>query len=532
MKQTNLIAGEQGIDKQIKWVTVVEVIEDIERLQDGEFLITTGFNLLEDRERLDIFHNLLRSRPVSAVAIYTSFYMEKIPGSFIQLANENALPLIEIPLDINFSEITKELLQYIVNQQTKLLEQAEQVHRELMALILNDRSLSEITGRLSELTNSNIYIFNEFYGIIFSNQETKNKSQSIFIEQKGNIDMKPKLIYSLEKKSIEYLEIENTLFTIYPIIAKQSCFGWIVMEKSKNKQNELDEIAIERATSIYAMEFIKKQAIEETKLRVQNNLLDDIFTIKYSNPQFIIDQGAKFNYDFTLSQSVFHLTFSPYEQTDMQLLDRLYQFIEHFFIQKKRQHMIQMRLQSIILLTNIIDDQDDDDEHMIQLAQELNRQWDYYSPNNSLVIGIGHTYDNISQLGKSAQESQYANQLRDLVDPTKQIIHFKDLGMYQFLLKMHRNKIDLTTIYGETLGDLLSETGRDIDLVETIDTYFRQNQSIKFTAEKLYIHRHTLRYRLNQIEKRTGLHLKLTDDAFKLNFCLMAYKLDTVLKQN
>src|SRR5690625_3026451 len=88
IQKTNLIARHQGVDKTIKWATVVEVIEDIERIQDGEFLITTGFNLLEDKNRMDTFHSLLRSRPLSAVAIYTSFYMETIPDSFVQIANE------------------------------------------------------------------------------------------------------------------------------------------------------------------------------------------------------------------------------------------------------------------------------------------------------------------------------------------------------------------------------------------------------------------------------------------------------------
>lgn len=48
MKEAKIRGGAGGIDNQIKWVTIVEIIEDINRFQEGEFLITTGYGLNED----------------------------------------------------------------------------------------------------------------------------------------------------------------------------------------------------------------------------------------------------------------------------------------------------------------------------------------------------------------------------------------------------------------------------------------------------------------------------------------------------
>src|SRR5699024_10577010 len=110
-------------------------------------------------------------------------------------------------------------------------------------------------------------------------------------------------------ESKQHFKIDGNLFTIYPIIAKQSCFGWIVMVKDEHDWQELDDIAIERASTVYAMEFLKKQAVEETKLRLQSNLLDDILHQNYTDKRFISDQALKLNYDLTLPQVVYHLTF-------------------------------------------------------------------------------------------------------------------------------------------------------------------------------------------------------------------------------
>src|SRR5690625_3948375 len=491
METTNLVAGKKGIDKKINWVTIVEVLEDIERIQDGEFLITTGFNLMEDNESMEVFHNLLRLRPLSGVAIYTSFYMEKIPESFIELADQHDLPLIEIPTDINFSEITKEILEKIVNKQTRLLEQSENIHRELMTLILNDQILSEVTKHLARLTDSAIYIYNEFYEISYTN--TKNNhhgpakpSQTTFTIDQQEIDISGYLLRSLEKESKEHIKIESNVFTIYPIIAKQSCFGWIVMSKPEETWQQLDDVAIERATSIYAMEFLKTQAVEETQLRLQSNLLEDIFNKNYINEQYIIDQGLKLDYDLTLPQCVFHLTFKQIDEADIHLVDRLYHMTEQLLIQKNKQHMIQTKLQSIIFLTNVNGTTaDEQDHHCEQLAKDLRRDWEYYFPKIELIIGIGKAYEQVNDLGKSAQEAQYAAELHELIDSESYIAHYRDLGMYDLLLEMNRNGMDLTSIYIENINGLLAETEREIDLIETIEIYFKNNQSIQRTAEKL-----------------------------------------------
>lgn len=537
MQTTKLVAGSKGIENKIKWVTIVEVLEDIERIQDGEFLITTGFNLLEDENRMEVFHNLLRLRPLSGVAIYTSFYMEKIPESFIALADKHHLPLIEIPTDINFSEITKVVLQHIVNKQTRLLEQSENIHHELSTMILNDQSLTEVTNRLAQLTDSEICIYNEFYEISYTSsnssfQTTNRPSKIFFTTNQQEIDISKYLLCSLEKEAKEHIQLEDQVITIYPIIAKQSCFGWIVMVKATDQWQELDDIAIERAASIYAMEFLKVQAVEETQLRLQSNLLEDIFSKNYLNERFIIDQALKLNYDLTVNQTVFYITFLETKKVDIHLVDRLYLMVEHLLIQKSKAHMMQTKLQSIILLTNINGNTEDEQYNQaVQLAKELQGEWNYYFPNHKLLIGIGKFYDQVDQLGRSAKEAQYAAKLTNLIDAKKNITHYSDLGMYDLLLEMNQKGIDLSEIYKDNIYKLLAGE-REIDLIETIDAYFKNSQSIQRTAEKLFIHRHTLRYRLNQIEQRTGLSLKSTDDLLKLQLGIMAYKLVNILNQN
>lgn len=374
-------------------------------------------------------------------------------------------------------------------------------------------------------------IYNEFYDIIYEQVDQRNRERIAPMPQEWNISNY--LLQSLKKESKENVIDEEYVCTIYPIIAKQSCFGWIVMWKEKEDWQDLDDIAIEHATSVYALEFLKKQAVEETQMRIQSNLLEDIFSNNYVSERLITEQALKLKYDLSLTQCVFHLTFKQPKDIDINIIDRLYHMTEQLLIQKNKQHIIQTKLHSIIFLTNVNGKTKEDQyKHSVKLATDLLKEWQYYFPKTDLIIGIGKQCNQINHLGKSAREAQYATILSELIDTDENIVHYRDLGMYDLLLEMNQTGMRLAYIYEENISGLLNKTDREIDLIETIEVYFKNNQSIQKSAEELFIHRHTLRYRLNQIEQRTGLDLKSTDDLLKLQLGVMAYKLVRVLEKN
>ena len=68
------------------------------------------------------------------------------------------------------------------------------------------------------------------------------------------------------------------------------------------------------------------------------------------------------------------------------------------------------------------------------------------------------------------------------------------------------------------MGKILDEA----ELMETISTYFECNESIKLTSEMLFIHKNTLKYRLERIRMITGLDVKNIDDKVRLYLAIIA----------
>ena len=94
---TKVIAGETGLNREIKWVNVMELLDEVSSLQEGELLITTAFDLTDSPSLLDELIPYLAKRNLAGLAIQTGYYLDVIPPIIIQKCNEYDFPLLELP---------------------------------------------------------------------------------------------------------------------------------------------------------------------------------------------------------------------------------------------------------------------------------------------------------------------------------------------------------------------------------------------------------------------------------------------------
>lgn len=112
LEGARLVAGKKGASNEVSWVNFMEILDALNSLQEGELLITTGFQL--DHEEL--FHNFianLKRRGVCGVAIQTGYYIHTIPKYILREADRLDFPVIELPAELTFSHIMHVLLDHI-----------------------------------------------------------------------------------------------------------------------------------------------------------------------------------------------------------------------------------------------------------------------------------------------------------------------------------------------------------------------------------------------------------------------------------
>ncbi|MGG1664659.1 PucR family transcriptional regulator [Brevibacillus sp. NRS-1366] len=525
MKKAKLVAGREGIQNTIKWVTIVEVLvpEDIDRLQEGELLITTGFGILESEEKREVFHSLLSMKKLSGIALYTGFRLPEVPESFIEIANKHAMPILEIYPDINFSMITKEILEQIVNSQIKLLEYSHSIHERFTKLVLRSQGLIPITRTLSSLIQGSVILINDLSEIV----QHCLIHHKLSVSEAESITMGEEVIRLPEflSRSIHYTECfevkkQNYVFHIQPIVANQALYGFIFSIKESDKWEKLDSIAIEHAATVYAFEFLKLKAVEETRIRLQGDYLEELLNESYINRSHALKRGKKLGLDLTLTHVVIYIKFDTMNEKSTNAA----QIIDQLMKEKNRQTVIIKKRDALIVLVEVKDNKiKSNKQDSLELAQAIQDKWVRLFPKDVIKIGIGRVYSDLQELPKSAQEAEYSIHFSELLPTSKTIVHYEDLGHFHILIHMIEAGNDLRDFYENLIGPLFSHQ-RD-DLLRTLEVYLHR-KNMQITAAELFVHRQSLRYRLAKIEKITSLNLKSSDDQMKLQIAIMAYKLD------
>lgn len=533
MSQTKLVAGFDGLDNMIEWVTIVEVLEDINRLQDGEFLITTGFGLMESEEKQRQFQRLISMKKLSGVAIYTGFYLQEIPPAFIEAANDHHLPLIQIPTSLNFSMITKAILEQIVNNQMRLLRYSLNIHRQLTALALSNKGLNGITETLSNLINGSIVVYTSFghithHAIRHDTIRWSDEHTLIIDDEQVPLSFQP------ERHSEAFREYVLQSHKVHTrrIGTEETTFGYVVAVKEESQWEDMDTVAIEHAATVYAIEYLKAQAVEETHMRLQGEFLDDIMRPDRENRHSVVQRAKNFGLDLTKGKAVLNVQIQSPHTGETHIVKRLYDVIHHVLSYNGTHFIVRNKHNGYLVLLEVNRQPDRTaKQKTVHLSREILDYWNRFFPRNPIVIGIGRTYDHIDRIAESAKEADYAVTLRELLPNPAPVTHYDELGMYHLLLTLREKGVELRDLYEDPLSSFLNGDKRNRELLITLETYLHHNQNMQQTANHLYIHRHTLKYRLIQIEKKTGLCLDSPDDRMKLHLAVLAHKLVQLMEK-
>ncbi|NPV69966.1 MAG: hypothetical protein HPY55_04850 [Firmicutes bacterium] len=142
LRGARLVAGKEHCDRRVTWVNLMEILDSLEQLQEGEFLISTGYGLFEGSHLLEGLVGNLCSRNLAALAIQPGYYINSIPARLIDDADRHGLPVIEIPPKITFGKITRALLDELTNRHIRLLENSRQLGN-LVAPIRTPREVED-----------------------------------------------------------------------------------------------------------------------------------------------------------------------------------------------------------------------------------------------------------------------------------------------------------------------------------------------------------------------------------------------------
>ena len=105
-------------------------------------------------------------------------------------------------------------------------------------------------------------------------------------------------------------------------------------------------------------------------------------------------------------------------------------------------------------------------------------------------------------------------------------LSFEETGAYRLLLPaMSEDAGELQRFFDETVAPVAAyDEQYETELVRTVDTFLEADGNVARTAERLFTHRHTIRYRLDRVRELSGLDVGATDGRERLSLGLKAMR--------
>ena len=289
LSTATVVAGRGGLNKTIQWVHMVDIPEMVEWAREGELLFTTAFAL---KDRPELQNNLIPQLVevgVVGMVVAVGHYFHDIPQVMIRQADALDFPVLTLPWEVPFIEVTRAISEHIVQERYALMQQSLQVHHALTQVVLSGANLNELARALAVLVKCPVTVEDATFRVLAyatHGQIDRAREESIL-----HREMPPPLIAELTRQGL-LDRIQQSLHPVYlpplpeqgmtferivaPIIAGGERLGYVWLIAHDRLTDEMDLVTIEHAATVAALILLRERAVYETEQRLKSSLLDEL----------------------------------------------------------------------------------------------------------------------------------------------------------------------------------------------------------------------------------------------------------------
>ncbi len=531
-------AEHQLRDRVVESISVIEIpVENFVR--EHEFVLTTGVGCGHDPELIPQFVSDVMRCGAAALAIATGRHIMNIPKKVIQLAEEHNFPIIEVPWEVRFSDITSNVLNALNDIQRATLKQSEQIQSQLLNLVLNSSDLTAIADFVYRMIETPLIIVDRQGKILSKSQnaETLANNWAKSLEFGFTTYYTAEDAHKISGRQQMFYKVGSHRFLKIPIRSSSELQGYFIMSIPRGESIDsfvpLEKAYIlEHASTAAALTFLRTNMIQSTQTRLRNNFVWNLANGDIDSWDSVSSQATFL--DYHLSQhnvcllaklenlsTIFNKSVRemPFETWSDKILERLEGCIQDITNTEHCNLLTTHHLNNLIVFYGISDDETLEASLNALIESMENRIRDVIE-GAVLSWGIGNYHEGVQSFHQSYKEAQLALNLGERRKGHGHRTHYAEVSLNEAFIRFANDK-EMKKISLSLLGRLFEyDRQKNMDLVETLRTYLRNQCNVSQTSRDINIHRQTLIYRLRKIESLTDRSLVDPDDLFLLDLSL------------
>lgn len=327
----------------------------------------------------------------------------------------------------------------------------------------------------------------------------------------------------------ESLEVDKTPWAI-EVMHSGKPAGYVLLSREMPNHGEIAPLIRSIA------ELLLHQTILIEQLPRQEERLDkfiyDLLTSNLDDGRMINAEAKLFDFDLTVPRIAIViyvddpvLTGEMRDEGDREMRITRYKFgisrgLNSYYTSSKSNIISYLGNNSFCILKDLNGGETSLEDSLDKFKKSINTIYQIFRGElkSPTTVGIGNYHPGIVGLRTSYQEAVSAIELGSQNWDKDRVYHIDDFGVVAPLL----SGIDESNIYFSR--ELLDKLGENDGVIQTLESFFKNNMGLTQTADELGIHRNTLVYRLDRIAETLSLDPRNFDDAVQIKLAILFTK--------
>lgn len=514
LKGFTCLAGDKGIDRNITGINIMDNPDTVPWLKKDELILSTGYILSSTNIYKTIVQDLY-NQGCCGLGIKMNRYIDTLPQEMIEQANDLGFTIFSIPFSSTMEQIVNLVYRQMFHNEMSESERMMTIYKNITEASLKRHGILPVLESIASAIESPVFLTTDTLEIIEYNIPKKSKIKFPFEYcNESNILFPKRDIISIKneqnknplpviKHSIKYNNLNHN-YLMLPILHQKSMLGYLICLEENKTFSTFEYDLLTNINSILCIAIINDSILHSNqhndRITFYNNLLSGVF----KTDSEIEPLCRQFGLDFLSPRIIAVFKIDGYSEISVakqrSLIRKIVNLIQQVISETNIEfnHTIYDNSLVLFLFLNKTEPRQRS-ETAAQCVKNIIHKLKLEGIN--AIAGIGSCFSGASTIFKGYIQAAQALELGINLHPDDKIFSYSKDMIYH-LFSSNLTMEQLNDIYAATLkplDDYDAKTGSELSA--TLYEYINCDRNMSATAKKLFIHRNTMIYRIQQIHE-------------------------------